>query len=377
MINPQYIVYGGKSNMDLNVDIITCVSFDSDNGEMTSFLNREGVVGESHDGRYKRVTRYKYSESFSPKFTFVKKDFSDFKIDEVRTILKYLTSKDTTALLEVYYEQDDTKTEDQQESVASWVAIGGWTEISTYKLANNRTVGITATFESVTPYALSPIYTVPIKGGETKTIKIETDEPQYPVCPKITIQQTGLLVNIPTGMLLDPKLSDMVENTVYFNGSTYYWKSAQKQTSDVRPDYSWPQVKMSREYDEKDVLEKNVIYYYEPSALYVWIEPLYFQSSSTNPNLETTSVKIVNTHSDLLNPLGELPATITKNNTSSEQIILDGTNKITSSNRARRIFGDDFNWQWLELYDGTNDVTVEGNCEITLEYRCPRKVGEF
>lgn len=377
MINPQKIIYNNIPSTDLNIDIITCVSFDSDNGEMSSFLNREGVVSESHDGRYKRAARYRYNESFSPKFTFVKKDFSNFKIDEVRTVLKYLTSKDTTALLEVYYEKDKVE-ETEEESVASWVAIGNWTEINTYKIANNRTIGITATFESVTPYALSPLYTVPINGGETKAIKIETDDPQSPVCPKVTIKQTGTVVRVADGLVLDPKINKMVENTVYFNGSTYFWASEQKQTDSKKPDLSWPEVKMSRAYDSADVVEKNTIYYYEPSALYVWIEPLFLQKSSNDPGLSTTSVKIINNHTDKLNPLGTLPETIVKNNTNSELVVLDGTNRIVSSDRPTgRIFGNDFNWNWLKLYEGENTVTIEGNCEVTLEYRVPRKIGDY
>jgi hypothetical protein len=71
-----------------------------------------------------------------------------------------------------------------------------------------------------------------------------------------------------------------------------------------------------------------------------------------------------------------LPSVIVKNNTGTEKIVLDGANKIVSSNRTRRVFGDDFNLQHLELYDGKNEITIEGNCEVTLEWREARKVGE-
>jgi LPXTG-motif cell wall-anchored protein len=85
----------------------------------------------------------------------MKKNFGNFTMEEVRQVLKWLTSLDTASLLNVYY--DDSE-------VVSWSAVGGWTEINTYKLANNRTVGITVVFETVTPYALSDLYTA------TKTI---------------------------------------------------------------------------------------------------------------------------------------------------------------------------------------------------------------
>jgi hypothetical protein len=68
---------------------------------------------------------------------------------------------------------------------------------------------------------------------------------------------------------------------------------------------------------------------------------------------------------------------IVKNNTSNEKVIVDGANQIVSSTSTKRIFGDDFNLVWLPLYDGKNELTVEGNCTVTLEWREVRKVGEY
>ena len=275
MISPHRIKYRGVESTELNIlDLIMCVAFDSDNGETNTFLNREAVVSETYDGRYKRVHRYRYSESFSPKFTFMKKDFGNFTIEEVRQVVKWLTSTDTTALLDVYY--DDS-------NVVSWSAIGGWTEINTYKLANNRTVGIVATFEAVTPYAMSDLYTVTktIASTDNKiTINIDTDD-NKPIYPRVTIQEKG------------------------------------------------------------------------------------------------TGVKFINKHTDFFNNSKSYSSTIIKNNTSGERIVVDGANKIISSSSTKRIFGDDFNWVWLELYDGKNEITIEGNCTVTLEWREVRKVGEY
>jgi hypothetical protein len=305
-----------------------CAALDSDNGETNSFLNRSAVQSESHDGRYKPTVRYKYDEVFAPKFTFLKKDFSDFSMEEVRLLLKYLTSKDTTALLEVFY--DDS-------NAVSWAAIGGWTEINLQKLANNRTIGVTAVFSAVHPFALSDLYTVTktiSSATDNKiTIEIDTDDNKA-VCPRITIQEKGSVVNIPSGTVYNA-LSDMVENTVYFNGTTYYWKTEDSTDS------------------------------------------IYFHTSATNPNLSMTSVRFRNAHTDFFNQKKVLSPVVIKNNNTTEKIVLDGTNKIVSSNSVNRILGDDFNWNWLELYDGKNEITVEGNCTVTLEWREVRKVGEY
>ena len=130
-------------------------------------------------------------------------------------------------------------------------------------------------------------------------------------------------------------LSDMVENTVYFNGTTYYWKTA-------------------------------------PGA-----DEAYFNSSTKKPSMETTSVRFRNTHTDLFNKSKTFDATVVKNNTNTEKVVLDGANKIVSSDRERRIFGDDFNLRHLELHDGKNEITIEGNCQVTLEWREVRKIGEY
>ena len=329
MVSPHKIKYLGIQSTELNIlDLIMCVAFDGDNGETSTYLNREAVVSETYDGRYKRVHGYKYNESFSPKFTFMKKNFEDFTVEEVRQVLKWLTGTNTTALLDVYY--DDSE-------VVAWSAIGGWTEVSTYKLANKRTVGIVATFEAITPYALSDLYTVTktiSSATDNKiTIKIDTDD-NKPVYPRITIKHIGSVVNIPEGTVLT-YLSDIVENTAYFNGATYYWKT--KDSTD----------------------------------------PIYFHSSAANPNLSTTSVRFRGTHTDFFNQSKTLSPVVLKNNNTTEKIILDGANRIASSDSVRRILGDDFNWQWLELYDGKNEITIEGNCEVTLEWREVRKVGEY
>lgn len=275
MISPHRIRYNNIFSNELNMpDLIMCVALDSDNGEVGTYLNREAVASESHDGRYKRIHGFKYTETFAPKFTFIKKDFGNFEMDEVRTVLKWLTSKDTTALLETYY--DDS-------NVVSWASIGGFVDLQTHKLANNRTIAITATWDSISPFALSDLYRVPktITSADNKiTINIDTDD-NKPVYPRVTIETNGNAIKF------------INEHTNFFNVS--------------------------------------------------------------------------NTHSSL-----ELT-----NNNAGEKIVVDGANKLISSSNTKRIFGDDFNWVWLELYDGKNEITVEGNCTVTIEYREVRKVGEY
>jgi hypothetical protein len=148
------------------------------------------------------------------------------------------------------------------------------------------------------------------------------------------------------------------------------------------PDYDWTVEEVDHAYGDGDIWETGYVYQYNSN--YYWLDPPnIFYSSDTNPELETTSVKITNTYA-----IGNQTYSATcrvANNTLDEKIVLDGANKIISSSRTSRIFGDDFSWEWLPLYDkslangydGTNTITVEGNCTVTMEYREIRKVGEM
>lgn len=337
MVNPQKIKYNGvfSDSGFGSLDIILDVSFDSDDGATSTYLNRSAVFAESYDGRYKNTARYKYDELFSPQFTIVKKDFSEFTQDEVRQVLKYLTMTDRPALLEAYY--------DGESNVVDWACIGGWTSIETYKLSNSRIVGIVATFEAITPFAMSDLYTITkrvISVDDNKVvINIDTDD-NKPVYPRVTINHgydntPHTVIRVPDGVVYT-RTSNMVPNTVYFNGTTYYWK----------------------ESDSTDASE--------------------FHLSDINPALSTTSVKFTNTCVDFFNQEKVLPSVVVKNNNSTEKIVLDGANKIITSSSVNRIFGDDFvNWQWLELHDGTNEIVIEGNCEVTFEWRTVIKCGSY
>ena len=335
MISAHRIEYRGYSSIDF--DLITCLAFESDNSEVNTFLTREAVASESYRGEFKRIHNFKYTETFAPKFTFIKEGYRDFTTDDVRKVLRWLTSGANASFLTVY--QDDG-------NVVHFEVLGGFSEVSLYKMGNGRVVAVTAVFESSTPYALSPLHIEPntfdptniditkmkdvsAPTNNTFTITIDTDEPESAVYPKITIKHNNtnyVRIADDTELTAD---SPMIAGTVYYNGTTYYWLDS---TST-------------------------------------------FCSNTTNPNLQTTGVKITNTYA--INDQTYVATCSIGNNTLDETIVLDGANKVISSSRTARIFGNDFTWEWIPLYDGVNTITVEGNCSIALEYREVRKVGEY
>ena len=374
MISPYRVTYNSFSSEDF--DLICDVAFDSDSGATSSFLSREAVASETYRGDIKYVSSYKYTESFAPVITFVDKNFGDFTMERQRQILKWITSKDIPSFLNVYH--DDS-------NVVSYAILGAFTECETYKLSNGRVIGFQCTFESIMPYALSDLYvvtkTITSPTDNKITIDIDTDD-NKPIYPSVTIKHNGInYVRIADGKILTTQ-SKMADNTAYFNGSIFYWRpsTAQLRTSTTKPttDYNkaW-NTKTVTQIPSMNAMDDNTFYLY--NGTYYWIDPPYtFRESPTNPALETTSAKLVNTHTDLFDTVATLDPVVVQNNTLTEQVVLDGANKIVSSSNTNRIFGDDFvDWRWLELYDCKNEIVIEGNCEVTLKYREVRKIGEF
>lgn len=315
-------MYAGYSSKDF--DLLTCLSFDGDSGDVETYLNREGVASESYRGDFKRVQNYKYQDVLAPQITFIKEGFRDFGMDDARKVLKWLTSRDTASFLTVYH--DDSE-------VVSYEILGAFTEINLRKAGNGRVIGITATFESISPFAFSPLKTITKNVSNPSdnkiTIDLETDDPQSAVYPRITIKQDDT-TNVIT---IDHAMSDTesrVEGSVFKYGNNYYWVDA---------------------------------------------NGVNHASTSNTSGFDTTSVSIRNVHTDDYDKVSVFDSLV-KKNIKGETVVLDGANRVVSSSTSR-IFGDNFSWNWTPLYEGKNELSFVGNCTVTIEYRIPIKCGEL
>ncbi len=322
MIALHRVKYAGYSSIDFDV-ILDC-ALDSDNGEVSTFLNREVVASERYDGSFRSIHKLKYNEVFAPKFTFIKNNFQEFEYEEHRRLLSWLTSKSTTSVLTAY--RDDSE-------CVGFECFGGWTEIQSYKIANNRTIAVTAVFESVSPYAYSPIKTVTqtITQPTILNIKCNTDDWESPVYPKITIKQSNdTVVNITSAMASTIFNNDnYIDGTVYHYDGTYYWRAADQNGQIVS-----------------------------------------YTDTANNSGLFTTSVFLYNETANV--------KTYIKGNTANETVIIDGTNKLIFTEMdSRKVLGNDFSWKWLPLVLGDNAIRIVGNCTVTLEWREPIKISEF
>lgn len=321
LINPYKISWCGFTSLDF--DTHTGISFDSDNGNTKSFLSREASISESYNGTRKIPHAYKWSETLSPTITFIKEDYEEFTSEENRKILKWLTGNSGTGVLSIYL--DDSE-------VIEYELIGNFTTVEQYKLANGRIAGYIATFESVTPWALSPIRTITktIDKPAEFTLNIETDEPQSAIFPKVTITEGDSFVVRADESLGSKFVINVGPPDEYVPGTVYAYN--------------------------------NKWWYVDSSGV--------MRGESVKPEWSTTSVVIENLTTGTKSRVGM--------NVPGEIITLDGANKIVSSNRpTNRVFGDTFNWSWLDLIEGENKIKITGNCTVTFEYREIIKVGDY
>lgn len=321
MISIHRLTYAGYSSEDF--DLCCQLSFDSDNGETSTFLSRDAVMSETYRGDIQRTHSYKYTETLAPTITFIDRNFGDFDFERQRKIIKWLTSKDTPSFVSIYH--DDSE-------VISYEILGAFTEISTYKLGNGRVVGFQCVLTSVSPFAFSPLHIVTHDFSNPLynkiIINVETDDPQNAIYPRIAIQQDGSNIITINHEMSD---ADIVEGTVYKYDDIYYW---------------------------------------------VDVEGVKHQSTNNTSGFDTTSTSIKNIHTDDSGNTTVFDSLV-KNNVKGEKVVLDGANRVVSSSSTGRIFGDDFSWRWIPFYEGKNELSFVSNCIATITWREPIKCGEF
>ena len=212
MINAHRIIFNGLSSEEF--DVIADLSFEDSGGTTSSFLNRDGVYTEHYDGRYRRIHSYKYNEVMTPRFTLIKRDYSDFTPEENRRILSWLTASDKPGWLEVYH--DDS-------NVLAWQVFGNPISVEQYKMGNRRVVAYEFDFESNAPYAWSRKMeiTKQISIPTSFTVTCNSDEYNKLLFPKVTVKFGD---NIYTPIDSDPSAETyvMIPNVIYSYNDKYY-----------------------------------------------------------------------------------------------------------------------------------------------------------
>lgn len=364
MIDAHRIVWQGLDSLEF--DVTAHCSFGRDGGTTSSFLNRDNIYTEHYDGR-RTIHRSKYVEAFTPRFTLIKQDFSDFDEEQNRKILSWLTASDKPGWLEVY--RDDS-------NVLTWQCFGNIIGLEQYKLSNGRVVGYEFEMETTHPYAFSRKMELTKAILEPTTFNITSNSDEYTksLYPTVTIKFKGDIY-IPIKNMTEVQLLDtaytMIPNTIYalyLNNttvSTYYINIPSiSYRGIIHVGIISLEAATPGEYycvDGKTVVQKVAA---DDNQTYIWKT---VAEVGAAVQIENTTLGI---------------STVISGAAKDETIILDGMNKVISvydvnGNQETRIIGDHFNWEWLPLHYGDNSITITGNCEVTLEWIEPRKVGDM
>lgn len=389
MISAHKIILNNLSSEEF--DVTPHCSFGGDNGTTSSFLNRDGVYTEHYDG-HRTIHRAKYNEAFTPRFTLVKTNFSDFDPSENRRILSWLTASEKPGWLEVY--EDDS-------NVLTWRVFGCITNVEQYKLGNGRVVGYEFEIESSHAHAWSRKFIYPmvqptieeisnndeandylqVSGVKEFALTCNTDEYNKLIYPKVVVKFNGENIYFP----VNTKPSDdtyMIPNVVYTytEGTTpkYYISISAEDTlirTEVLP------ISGDTGASQDLVAENPGNYFYVKNGREHTIKRV-AEDNQGNPIWQTVvkvgaAIKINTTYT--FNGESTSKEIIVKGAALGEEITLDGTNKIISviPDEGVRIMGDDFNWEWLSLAYGDNNITIFGNCAVQIQWIEPRKVGSL
>lgn len=365
MIDAHRIVWRALDSLEF--DVTAHCSFNSDNGTTNSFLNRDNIYTEHYDG-HRTMHKSKYSEVFSPSFTLIHKDLGEFTEDENRRILSWLSGSDKPGWLEVY--RDDS-------NVLTWQCLGNIVNIEQYKLGNGSVVGYEFNIETTHPYAFSRKFetTKQILEPTTFTLVSNSDEYAKPIYPTVTVSfKNNIYVPVNENPTLEPY--KMVPNVIYKYGDLYYINIPSEphkglvnigtfspNAANVEEYYCVDGTNIVKAVASKDA-NGNAIKDADGNVIYAWQTvatvgaAVVIENSSANTKTTLTGAAI------------------------NEKVILDGMNKVITvyndqGRLEQRIIGDSFNWEWLSLNYGDNNITVTGNCDIAFEWLEPRKVGEL
>ena len=427
MISAHRIVYNKLSSED--IDVIPYLSFNEDDGTVSTFLDREGVYSEHYDG-HRTIHRAKSNNVFTPRFTLMKSDYGEFDDAENRKVLSWLTSSDKPGWFQIY--KDDS-------NVLSWQIFGYVTTVEQYKIGNGRVVAYEFEVESSHPHAWSHKFIYPeryetiqeiannnenndymdVDGQAEFTITCDTDDYSKPVYPQKTLEfkdgdRRYLSLNFNP---LENNTYTMLPNVIYswveryikateYNANTKYYLD--KNGTEANPQPTEDEVLNGEYYVEvnKEHLYVNLngtkdsgkyevqlinsndlalpeglrdykYYYFTDGTIKKIVKNEENNDEWAFVSQTSKAVRIKNTYISNGAPIEK--ETIITGGVPGETIVLNGTNKVISgrSELTTNPIGDNFNWQWLPLIYGDNKIEVIGNCTMKFEWFEPRKVGSL
>lgn len=313
--------YLGKNSADLGYII---VAFDADNGEHDTFLGMDQIYTESYNGTKRNLYGSKYNSVAAIDITFIKKDGSDFTMDENRMLLRWLTGRQTASWLDFYV--GDTVVYSFYGSVSS---------VSQRKL-DARVIGMKVHFESIHPWAYSSMQTFNCHFGQAA----------------LQINDEGYIFK---GSEESSLLEIDEEGILYNDSGTFTVTFSQEEDGTA---YSDTAVNLNINNETDD--------------LYTYIN-----LDVTLENDNSTELTVTNTY---LSPeTGENISEKTEiYGLKTNEVVTLSAGQFIISDVPNKIFGDNFNFVWPRLAPGENYITVDGlgKGHVYFSYRYPIKIGD-
>lgn len=291
------------------------VAFEPDEGFTDSFLSMENVSDDYYDGTKRFDYGAKYNSSAEIKITVIKKNGSEFKLNEFREYAKWLTGTRTNSWLDMYIGNDIV-----------YSFLGKFLNLEPYKL-DSRTIGLRLTFSSVSPWAYS------------------TEQHfDYTIEQILFVNHNGILDK----RTEDNLLLDIDSNGALYNDSTY--KNDYFSITDSGVAY----------IDNSIVIQTDN----QTDDLYTYI------------NLDINYINGTGNYISIKNITLDEETVIT-GMSDYEEVTLSAKQFVVSS-IPNKIFGDDFNFVWPRLIPGINEFIIDGSTEgkVYFTYRYPMKVGD-
>lgn len=322
----SYFTYQGFSSVEKG--LVIC-AFEPDSGNMSAFLGMNSIYSESPRTGVRYDYGAKYSEVANIKITLITFDGSDFTVERFRDVARWLSGAPKSSWLDLY-----------EDNTLAYSFLCRCVDIQHYKM-DARTIGVTVTFESVSPWAYSPLQTI-----TTQVVNTSSAEDGDPI-----------LVH----SLSDEKYSYLYPNIEFVNSLTYEFVGDNETTEFVLK-HAIPiltSVTVNGEEVQNYSYQQGKIVFDEP--------PIQNKVIRVQGNFGETSLSIYNKTTDEITTVSHIAA---------DEVITLNNHQIIYSSKASRIFGEDFNFVWPKLFYGTNVLCASGQGTLKITYRYPIKIGD-
>ena len=316
--------YLGQNSIDNGFVV---AAFEPDEGFKDTFLSMEPVYEDSRHGEFRFDYGARYNSVSVVEITIIKKDLSDFSINDTRNALKWLTGSRTNSWLDIYSGKS-----------FQYSFLGRVTDVKQRKL-DGRIIGLMIIFTSISPWAFSRQFefnrTIEqsldvINDGNDNLILIKDPN-------EMSINSHGVLCN-------GPEVDDSGTFDVDESGAMSV-KNAITASIDNQSDDLYTYINLGVRFENQSCQ---------------WFEIV------NNTIGETTRVDHIGS--------GEIVEIVDK-----QFIVSYELDQVSGQlKNLNRIFGDDFNFVWPRLLPGINDFEIngDGNGRLKFSYRYPVKIGD-